>query len=180
MSKYFKGDVYCIYLDQDASSCLTHPQNDLWRDIRDLVLLLHGRNRIICPLSLEHVMETSRRDLQKATEQDKLLRALSNGYAFKREVEIAASQLVAKVEEREFEKTDFLGLDIIRSLEDVEVRSEAKQLVDHYKQITDESQAGTNHLKKELRGQRLPPLAEQIEVLEVILNIRLVQHGESP
>ena len=60
MSKYLKNGRHLIYLDQCVlSRFLEKPENDPWRDLRETILKGNANRQILCPTSLEHLVETS-------------------------------------------------------------------------------------------------------------------------
>lgn len=104
MSKYFKDNMHCVYLDQFAASniCDQIPDYD-WKDISELIRIGVERKKIICPTSIEHLVETSGKDIEGASRHDKEFRKLSFGWSFYPEPEIAAFHMICRL--RKIKKT---------------------------------------------------------------------------
>lgn len=72
-----------VYLDQFASSNLAAANEEgLWLKIRVVIENLVNKRIICCPLSLEHYVETSGRDYQRANEQTSFFQKISGGLIF--------------------------------------------------------------------------------------------------
>ncbi|MDM8209303.1 MULTISPECIES: hypothetical protein [Bacteroidaceae] len=73
----------CIYLDQFAVSCLESASDGtLWGEIKSKILTLYAQNKIYCPLSCEHLLETSIRDRVHALAHNNFFEQISNNYIF--------------------------------------------------------------------------------------------------
>lgn len=82
-----------VYLDQCAlSSLLDQPRNASWVDVRETLLEGNRRRRLLCPYSLEHIVETAAMP-RDAVEVDALLRRLSLGQSFRLEYRLVAAQI---------------------------------------------------------------------------------------
>lgn len=71
-----------ICLDQFAASKMDNKEGE-WGYARELLYHAVKDNLVICPIPMEHYVETSKRSLEKAISTDSLLRSLSIGYSFK-------------------------------------------------------------------------------------------------
>lgn len=72
-----------IYLDQFAmSNMIDAKEGDIWYDIKNNIERCHKNGDIICPMSAEHVLETSQRDFQRASLQNDFYWKISDGYTF--------------------------------------------------------------------------------------------------
>lgn len=70
-----------IYLDQFAmSNMIDAKEGDIWYDIKSNIERCHKNGGIICPMSAEHVLETSQRDFQRASMQNDFYWKISDGY----------------------------------------------------------------------------------------------------
>lgn len=94
MGKFFKRKA-CIYLDQFAVSNLAEKTE--WGEI--LILLREGvdNGKIIVPYSIEHLIETSQKDLERAQTADKILFDLSKGIGIETENVVSCKLLIGKV-----------------------------------------------------------------------------------
>jgi len=70
--------------------------NPLWKTIKELLDINHTEGLLYCPLSLEHVIETVKKDLQGAIEHDSYFRKLSDGYLLKTDP-FLTSQLISSL-----------------------------------------------------------------------------------
>jgi hypothetical protein len=72
-----------IYLDQFAvSNMIDAKEGDIWYDIKNNIEKYHKNGEIICPMSAEHVLETSQRDFQRASMQNDFYWKISDRYTF--------------------------------------------------------------------------------------------------
>jgi hypothetical protein len=81
-----KKDLIIIYLDQFATNGIVETDNSEWRYIKELIYRGVKSNQIICPMSIEHLIESSQKDYNKAKYLDNEFYKLSGGYAFKPEM----------------------------------------------------------------------------------------------
>jgi len=82
-----------VYLDQCAvSSLLDQPRNASWADVRETLLAGIRHRRLLCPYSLEHIVETAAMP-RDTVETDMLLRRLSLGQSFRLEHRLIAAQI---------------------------------------------------------------------------------------
>src|SRR5690606_26586771 len=86
MKKLDPANKTCIYLDQFVISDLVDETNELWREIKKLIEISYKNNKIYCPLSPQHFIETSRKKINDATSHDEYFRKLSDNYLFKDEL----------------------------------------------------------------------------------------------
>src|SRR4030042_1707244 len=103
MSKYFSNGMQCIYLDQFAVSNICDMPDEIWAEISSLIKRGLQLKRIICPLSIEHLLETSGKPLDKAVKHDEEFQKLSFGWSFYPEPEISAHHIICRL--RNIKKT---------------------------------------------------------------------------
>ena len=90
-----KSKKLCIYLDQFAvSDMLDAKKGDLWFDIKKVLHQKYTDQKIFCPLSPEHAIETSRLSINKAKVYDDFLHNLSDELVIKPEL-LITSQLIS-------------------------------------------------------------------------------------
>ena len=83
-----------VYLDQCVlSRFLEKPENEPWSELRELLLKGNVNRRILCPKSLEHLVETSSLPDGDAVRLDELLGRLSFGWALSNEFDLVAWQI---------------------------------------------------------------------------------------
>jgi len=101
--------MHLVYLDQCAiSRFLPKPDNEQWRKLRDVVLKGNAARRILCPKSLEHLIETSMLPDAEAIFLDELMGKLSFGWALSDEAMLIARQIIAKLRSRPPSRAQFL------------------------------------------------------------------------
>jgi hypothetical protein len=109
MSKYLDKGMHLVYLDQCVPSrFLPKPENEQWLELRDSVLKGHATRKILCPTSLEHLIETAPLKDSEAVSLDELMRKLSFGWALSDEFLLIAWQIIAKLRSRPLSRTQIL------------------------------------------------------------------------
>jgi hypothetical protein len=78
LGKFFNNKT-CIYLDQYVISNLIDSSDEIWVDLKSLLIRGINSGKFIIPYSFEHLIETSQRSIDKAKEHDKFLFDLSQG-----------------------------------------------------------------------------------------------------
>ena len=66
MKEIISKNTHCIYLDQYAISGIFENENSIWKELKRLLFLASESNRIICPKSAEHFLESSQKENFKA------------------------------------------------------------------------------------------------------------------
>ncbi len=106
-----------VYLDQCViSRFLPKPENEQWLELRDLVLKGHAARRILCPTSLEHLIESSSLPDADAIFLDELLGKLSFGWTLSTEPLLVAWQIIAKLRSRPLSRAHFLEKRLLRPI----------------------------------------------------------------
>lgn len=85
-----------LYLDQFAVSNLSQGSED-WINIRQLINIGYQSGKIVCPISFEHLMETSGRTLDEAILHHNYFKSISGGLIFKADEMISAQLLMSKI-----------------------------------------------------------------------------------
>jgi hypothetical protein len=94
VSKYLKKGMHLVYLDQCVlTRFLEKPENEHWLELRHLVLKGNVARKILCPTSLEHLIETSMLPDAEAIFLDELMGKLSFEWAFPDEFLLIARQI---------------------------------------------------------------------------------------
>lgn len=86
----------CIYLDQYVVSNLISCPNSIWVTIREQLENKHTSNKIYCPLSTAHFIETVKKTIDNAKTHDEYFRTLSDNLLFKDEPFLTA-QLISSL-----------------------------------------------------------------------------------
>ena len=109
VSKYLNKGMQLVYLDQCViSRFLSKPENHQWLELRDLVLKGNAARKILCPTSLEHLIETSPLPDAEAICLDKLMGQLSFGWALADEFLLIAWQIVVKLRSRPLSRSQIV------------------------------------------------------------------------
>ncbi len=108
MSKYLQNGMHLTYLDQCVvSRFLQKPENDPWRDLRETILKGNANRRILCPTSLECMVETSSLPDADAVFLDALMRKLSFGWALSTEPLLVTQQIIGRLRNRPLSRAQF-------------------------------------------------------------------------
>src|ERR1035437_7934840 len=117
MSKYLKNGMHLIYLDQCfLSQFLGKPEDQQWLNLRNLVLDGNSARKILCPTSLDHLIETSTLPDADAIFLDELMGKLSFGWALLDEFSQIARQIIAKLRNRPITRAQFLEKNLLRPI----------------------------------------------------------------
>jgi hypothetical protein len=117
MSKYLNKGMRLVYLDQCIlSRFLEKPENEQWRELCNLVLKGNAARKVLCPTSLEHLVETSSLPDAEAIFLDKLMRRLSFGWSLCDEPLLIALQIVAHLRNRPLARSQFLQKRLLRPI----------------------------------------------------------------
>jgi hypothetical protein len=109
MGKHLTGQMHLIYLDQCVISRLIHkPENEPWSELRAAIFDGHARRRLLCPTSLEHLVETSAMIDGDAIAADKVMRILSSGWSLTIEPRLIARQIFCAVRNMKMTRGQFL------------------------------------------------------------------------
>src|SRR5437773_1636908 len=101
--------MYLVYLDQCIlSRFLERPENEPWCDLREIILKGNASRRILCPTSLEHLIETSSLPDKDAIFLVRLMRKLSFGWSLSPEPALIARQIIAKLRNLPLSRGKFL------------------------------------------------------------------------
>lgn len=107
MKEIISKNIHCIYLDQYATSGIFENENPIWKELKRLLLLASESNRIICPKSVEHFLESSQKESLKAKDLDSKFSKLSKGYAFKADLFITSQLLISKIRNNKITKRTY-------------------------------------------------------------------------
>lgn len=118
MSKYLKNGMQLVYLDQCVlSRFLEKPENEHWLKFRELVLKGNAMRRLLCPTSLEHLIETSSLRDDDAIYLDRLMGKLSFGWALSFEFVMVTQQIINRLRDRPVSRAQFLEKRLLRPIE---------------------------------------------------------------
>mgnify|MGYP001755603792 CR=1 FL=1 len=98
------GNKSVVYLDQFAiSNMVDAKEGDIWYDVKKVIEKYHSDGKIICPMSAEHVLETSQRDFKRAGMQDEFFWEISDGYTFWALPYIIAGQICELIKSKDLD-----------------------------------------------------------------------------
>lgn len=112
-----------VYLDQCVLSRFVPSPDEAWHGILDTVLVGSATGKIICPYSLEHLIESAPMNSPKATAADILLRNLSSGWSLRIEPELVAAEINSIIRNKPLTWDDVLEPIPFKQLADGEVQN---------------------------------------------------------
>lgn len=177
MKSYIKGK-YCIYLDQFAVSNLAEGLKQ-WLPIRELINEGFKQGKLFCPLSIQHIIETSGKRNENALPHHNYLVSISSGFCIKEEAFITAQLLISAVRNNNITYNTFirkfnpaynyqehLGIQRSRRSEFASMIQEVKDLEE---QLDSNSELMSFKLQKplmqEIRSEKIREFCERIEEL---------------
>jgi hypothetical protein len=92
-----KKNQSIIYLDQFASVGLFESKSAEWIKVKELILDCVEKKIAICPISMEHYIETSQKEEKMAITLDNEFYKLSCGFAFKPELFITSQLIISLI-----------------------------------------------------------------------------------
>ncbi len=117
MSKYLNNGMLLVYLDQCVvSRFLDKPENQQWLELRNLLLKGNAARKILCPGSLEHLIETSSLQDSDAIYLDELMKTLSLGWSLSIDPRLIVQQIIAKLRSRPHSRRQFLEKGLLRPI----------------------------------------------------------------
>jgi hypothetical protein len=109
--------MHLVYLDQCVlSRFLEKPENEQWRKLREVVLAGNAKRRILCPTSLEHLVETSSMPDSDAICLDDLMKTLSFGWSLPVDPQLVVQQIIAKLRNHPISRQHFLEKGFLRPI----------------------------------------------------------------
>ncbi|KAB8152918.1 hypothetical protein EZY14_011035 [Kordia sp. TARA_039_SRF] len=141
MKKIDFNNKTCIYLDQFVISDIIEAKNPLWSQIKNLLEINHTRGNIYCPVSIEHILETVKKDLKGAIKHDSYYRKLSDNYLFKTEPFLTSQLISSLIRKNKFTLNTFLQEAKLREVDEI------------YSDINKNNEIFDESLKYKLSGQ---------------------------
>lgn len=97
-----------IYLDQFAVSNLADSVSNEWEEIKINLKFLVKERKIICPLSIEHYLESSLRNFEGAKANDLLLNILSKNQCLETEFYITTKLIISLIRDGQTNTDNFI------------------------------------------------------------------------
>lgn len=174
MKKFLGAGLTCLYLDQFAASNIFDESTDkLWEQVSVLITKKASEGKIICPMPMEHLLESSNKIEERAITLDLKFHELSKGYAFLPEAEIASNYIESIVRKRKIISTDLFGhMRFDNTLSQKGAYYSAGQKHHELKKQVEHAVAATNEVRTHLREKRfswkvLEPFYEAVKLLQV-------------
>lgn len=159
MRKIGVNNKICIYLDQFVVSNLVSETTNIWSEIKDLLTINHSNNKIYCPLSTEHILETAKKDLANAIIHDEYFRKLSDNYIFKNDPFLTSQLISSLIRNNKYTLNTFLESIEIKKMEEIHF------LINENNKIFDESIKYKISPQNELRKILNPKTDKKTELL---------------
>ena len=139
----------CLYLDQFAVSNICNISNDgQWGRISNLIAEGVKKKKLICPGSIEHLIETSGADINRAVLQDDLLKHLSYGWHFYNEADITANYIMCEIRKNKITKGHFIRKDATRRFTENNVHSDLQNKKQIFNEMVDDASDGVNKIRQ--------------------------------
>lgn len=119
MKKIDENNKLCIYLDQFVISDLLEGKNQLWIEIKQLLEFNYLNGKIYCPISIEHILETTKKNLKDAKEHDLYCRNISDGFSFKTEPFLTAQLISSAIRKNKKTLNTFLTKLPYKDMDDI-------------------------------------------------------------
>lgn len=127
-SKYLKDGRFLVYLDQCVLSRFRERSTNGWEDICDLLLSLAERGKILCPVSLEHLMESSQLKDSDIEHLAPLISKLSSDWSLRTEPDLIAEQLMGRLRGIAVNPSSFLRESMFKPLTDAKTLASLRAL----------------------------------------------------
>ena len=160
MSKFFTNETQCLYLDQFAVSriCVSSPPAE-WVDIALLIKKGVEQNRLIIPMPIEQMIETTGMNQASAELVDTESRKLSLGWCYFPEVDITAHYFICKIRNIQMTKEHFIHRKTQSYLDDPSVYEELGKLNLAFREMVEDGAKIVNIFRTAARG---GPLGKRI------------------
>lgn len=98
MANYFKDQKKVIYLDQFCTSGMFDDiGSNSWKEIKDLLVLGFKKGKLICPISFEHFLESSQRNIKSGIKLNNSFLEISGDYIYKNELLITSQLIISLI-----------------------------------------------------------------------------------
>ena len=142
-----------IYLDQFAASKMVDEEG-LWKEAKDLLVEAVNRHKVICPIPMEHYVETGGRNREFAIKQDDFFRSISGGKRFRFWEEIVADEIMyyTKFKNNKPKYSTYLrNLDDYYDFKDEDFYDSLLKLKQEYTKMKEEEKEAVNQIRKIIR-----------------------------
>lgn len=146
----------CVYLDQFAVSNLS--ENKDWMEVLDLLEKGVTSQKIVIPYSVEHLLESSQKDFEKAQIADTLLFKLSLGVGLEPEYATWAKLLIAAIRNKPITRHIYYHKVQQPAFENMHHFDKFKSLKATFNQWSLEASGNLNTLRAMIRNNNVPDL----------------------
>lgn len=160
-----------IYLDQYLVSDLADKVTETHSEISKLLINLQEKGKICCPLSGEHYLESSKRNLEDAKKNDAFLNKVSGGLCFHPNFNITVESIQRYIRKKPINHSTYLGEGIPNLFQKDTFIVETQKRTDEYSKIINSSQKESNTLKKILNSNNKFKLNSNSESFKAIKRI---------
>ncbi|MDO3695992.1 hypothetical protein QVZ41_14160 [Wenyingzhuangia sp. chi5] len=119
MKKINPQNKICIYLDQFVISDIIDGTNPLWLKIKELLEVNHSLGKLYCPLSVEHTLETAKKNIEGAIKHDKYFRSLSDNYLLKSDPFLTSQIISSLIRKNNFTTNTFLKTAKLKDFDEI-------------------------------------------------------------
>ncbi len=128
-----------------------------WEEIKKLLIELKENDKIFCPLSPEHYLETSQKDIEKARIHDEFLNNLSNGFSFKPELFITSQLISSKIRKNNITLKTYLYENVNNVFSKEENYKTFKKSNEKLAELLTEATSGINQIRTIVPNQNIEP-----------------------
>ncbi|OSY87034.1 hypothetical protein WH52_13290 [Tenacibaculum holothuriorum] len=133
-----------------------------WSRIKELLLQLHSKGIIFCPLSNEHYIETSWKEYKEAKNHDLFLNKISDEFCFKTEAFLTSQLISSRIRKNKITVKTYLHTEVKEILKDSDnykfYREKNTELFKTIKEIGHD----TNEFKKLTSNQKIDSKTQKI------------------
>jgi len=159
MRKIDPKNKICVYLDQFVVSDLIDESTELWKEIKSLLESCHRENILYCPLSVQHFLETAKKELEAARGHHEYFLKLSDQYFFKNELFLTTQLISSLIRNNRHTVKTFLEIPEFKSFDEIYAKT------NEVNAVFDESVSYKLSPQNDLRKILNPKIAQKQEPL---------------
>ncbi len=144
-----------LYLDQFIVSDLADSKNQFYIEMRESLEELVFSKKLICPLSMEHYMESSSRSDDDALKNDNLMNSLSGGMCFYDEFYITTFLINAKIKNKPFAQDMYIDKAVKNIFRDKSNIEKYRNISQKFKGASEDTLNVSNRIRESTREQKI-------------------------
>ncbi len=157
MSKYLKHGMLLLYLDQCVlSRFLATSENEKWRELCDVISRGSAERRFLCPMSLEHLVESSGLATREAVFLDDVIRKLSLGWSLLPEPKLIVKQIIGRLRRIPNKPEHFMQKGLWQPIANSATLTALKEMKEVLDQHNATTMRGANEINALIRNGRRP------------------------